>query len=105
MEEAPKATKTSIAGLYNRVSKQYDRVGPQTFAVFDQLLAGEAQIQAGMRILDIGAGRGAILIPAGQRLGGQGLAAGIDLAWEMVHDTRQEISFTFPGRTLALACM
>ena len=104
-EEAPKATKASITSLYNRVAGQYDQLGPRTFAIFGQLLAEEVQIKTGMRILDIGTGRGAILIPMEQNLHGRGLAAGIDLAWEMVRQTHQEIARTSLRSTAALACM
>ena len=105
LKEGPRATKPSIAGLYNRVAGQYDRVGPQTFAVFGRLLVEEACLQAGMRVLDVATGRGAILIPAGGALNGQGQVAGIDLAWQMVHHTRLELAQTHPQLPSALLCM
>jgi ubiquinone/menaquinone biosynthesis C-methylase UbiE len=103
MQEAPKATKKSIASLYNRVAGQYDRVGPSFFTVFGELLVKDAQIKAGMRVLDIGTGRGAILSPAKHALREQGLAVGIDLAWEMVHQTRLELPADDPS--IVLICM
>ncbi|RPJ42928.1 MAG: methyltransferase domain-containing protein [Chloroflexi bacterium] len=103
MNEAPKATKQSIASLYNRVARQYDRVGPGIFTVLGDLLVEEAQLNAGMRVLDIGTGRGAILYPTRQAIQERGLAVGIDLAWEMVHQTSLEPHPDDP--TAMLICM
>jgi O-methyltransferase/aklanonic acid methyltransferase len=105
MREAPKATKQSIASLYNRVSGQYGQVEPRTSAVLGQVLVEEAQIEPGMRILDVGVGRGANLFPAGQALRGQGLAAGIDLAYEMARRTHREIGGAPLHCATFLACM
>jgi ubiquinone/menaquinone biosynthesis C-methylase UbiE len=50
------------------------------------------KIFPGARVLDVACGRGASLFPATQAIGEQGLAIGVDLAWEMLRETNKEIA-------------
>jgi len=62
------------------------------FSVMGRRLAGMADIQPGHRILDVAAGRGALLFPAAQKAGSKGEVIGIDLADSMVRETSAEIA-------------
>lgn len=86
--EGPKA---NIAGLYNRVASIYGRVGPDPFAYAGKGLVERIGIAEGARVLDVGVGRGANLFPAAEKVGPHGQVIGIDLAEEMLRETRAEI--------------
>ncbi|MFC1409382.1 class I SAM-dependent methyltransferase [Streptacidiphilus sp. N1-12] len=51
-----------------------------------------AGLRAGDRVLDLGCGRGAVLLAAAEAVGADGYAAGIDLSPEMVRATAAEIA-------------
>jgi len=86
--EGPKA---NIAGLYNRVASTYGRVGPDPFAYAGKGLVERIGIHEGARVLDVGVGRGANLFPAAEKVGPRGQVIGIDLAEQMLQETRAEI--------------
>jgi len=50
-----------------------------------------AQVQPGDVILDLGTGRGAVLLPAARRVGPSGRAIGVDIATEMLAYTRRTL--------------
>ncbi|MBA2680244.1 MAG: methyltransferase domain-containing protein [Ktedonobacteraceae bacterium] len=83
--------KQQIAAGFGRASTTYDRVGPQFFSHFGQRLVAFVQPSQGTRILDVAAGRGALLFPAAERVGLQGHVVGIDLSEQMVQETNAEI--------------
>ena len=80
-----------IVGVFSRAASTYDRIGPRFFAHFGQRLVELAQITPGSYVLDVAAGRGAVLFPAGERVGASGRAIGIDLSSEMVEETANDI--------------
>lgn len=84
--------KERVTGIFNRAAATYDRVGPRVFSHFGQRLVDVAPLALGLRVLDIAAGRGAVLIPAAQRVGEGGRMVGIDLSSEMVRETSAEIA-------------
>ena len=86
--EGPKA---NIADLYNRVASIYGRVGPDPFAYAGRGLVERIGINEGARVLDVGVGRGANLFPAAEKVGPHGQVTGIDLAEQMLRETRAEI--------------
>lgn len=81
-----------IAALYNRVAAEYGRVGPPVFAHFGRRLVELASIAEGAQVLDVAAGRGAVLFPAADRVGSAGRVVGVDLAEAMVRETTAEIA-------------
>ncbi|MBI4192001.1 MAG: methyltransferase domain-containing protein [Betaproteobacteria bacterium] len=50
-----------------------------------------AQLAPGTSVLDVAAGRGAVLFPAAKRVGARGHVIGIDLSSDMVRETAAEI--------------
>ncbi|MHB9154596.1 MAG: class I SAM-dependent methyltransferase [Endomicrobiales bacterium] len=88
MDERQKA----IEGVFDRASGLYDTVGPAIFSHFGRRLAELADIPEGARVLDVATGRGAVLFPAAEAAGPQGLVIGIDLSGAMVSGTSNEIA-------------
>ena len=83
--------KANIADLYNRVASIYGRVGPDPFAYAGRGLVERISIIEGSRVLDVGVGRGANLFPAAEKVGPRGQVIGIDVAEQMLSETRGEI--------------
>jgi ubiquinone/menaquinone biosynthesis C-methylase UbiE len=83
--------KKTIAGCFHRASATYDHVGPNFFSYFGHQLVDHAALPWDACVLDVAAGRGAVLFPAAEAVGPQGSVTGIDLAEGMVQATRREI--------------
>lgn len=84
--------KSRVTGVFDRAAATYDRVGPRFFSHFGQRLIDLAQIAPGHHVLDVAAGRGAVLFPAAERVGSGGRVVGIDFSEEMVRATSAEIT-------------
>jgi len=80
-----------VVGIFDRAAATYDRVGPRFFSHFGQRLAELGGLAPGMQVLDVAAGRGAVLFPAAERVGASGRVVGIDYSEEMVRATAAEI--------------
>jgi ubiquinone/menaquinone biosynthesis C-methylase UbiE len=87
----PTPQKQQIADGFSRAAATYDQIGPPIFTSFGQRLVELAHLPEGAHVLDVAAGRGAILFPAAERVGASGNVVGIDLAERMVKETRKEI--------------
>jgi ubiquinone/menaquinone biosynthesis C-methylase UbiE len=85
------AAKAEVAALYSLVAPTYGTVGPAVFAHFGRRLVELMGLSTGARVLDIAAGRGAILFPAAEKAGASGHVTGIDLAGKMVQETAADI--------------
>jgi ubiquinone/menaquinone biosynthesis C-methylase UbiE len=86
MSEAGKpAQNTEVVDLYNRVASCYSAIGPAVFEYFGQRLVDLAELAPGERVLDVGAGRGALLFPAAARVGARGFVTGIEVAETAAH--------------------
>jgi len=83
---------TDVADLYSRVASRYGATGPAVFAHFGRRLVDLVALAPGERVLDVGAGRGAILFPATACVGARGGVVGIDVAAAMVEETGAEIA-------------
>jgi ubiquinone/menaquinone biosynthesis C-methylase UbiE len=92
----PRDKKEEIAGVFSRAAATYDRIGPRYFAHFGRRLVERAHIAPGATVLDVAAGRGAVLFPAAQQVGPRGRVVGIDLSPEMVRETVAEIQHAGP---------
>jgi ubiquinone/menaquinone biosynthesis C-methylase UbiE len=75
--------------VFNQAASMYDRIGPGRFSYFGQRLVDAAEIPNGANVLDVAAGRGALLFPAAARVGRTGHVTGIDFAPNMVRETAQ----------------
>jgi ubiquinone/menaquinone biosynthesis C-methylase UbiE len=85
------AAKAEVAALYSLVAPTYGTVGPAVFAHFGRRLVELVGISTGARVLDVAAGRGAILFAAAEKAGASGHVTGIDLAGKMVQETAADI--------------
>ena len=77
--------------VFNHAADTYDRIGPRIFSHFGQRLVDVAKISGGANVLDVAAGRGALLFPAAARVGPTGHVTGIDFAPNMVRETTKDI--------------
>src|SRR5262245_38022794 len=89
MNDDQTARKARVRTQFNSVAADYD-AGPGCFAHFGRRLVAVADIQPGQRVLDVASGRGAVLFPAAERVGGTGEIVGIDLADEMARAANEE---------------
>ncbi|MFI7544027.1 class I SAM-dependent methyltransferase [Actinoplanes sp. NPDC049599] len=76
-----------VIGVFDEASASYDSVGVDFFTPMGAELVHRAAIRAGEHVLDIGCGRGAVLLPAAAAAGPTGRVVGIDLAPGMVART------------------
>lgn len=81
--------KHEIAGVFGRAAPTYDQIGPKPFAHVGRRLVERAGLRPSDEVLDVATGRGAVLIPAAERVA---RAVGIDLAEPMVAGLAGEIA-------------
>lgn len=79
-----------VAALFDRVAPDYDAVGVEFFKPIAAGLVEELDPRPGERALDVGCGRGAVLLPLAARVGPAGAAVGIDLSPKMVEAAAAE---------------
>lgn len=80
---------TGVAGVFDRAADSYDQVGVPWFGPIAEGLVAELAVRTGERVLDVGCGRGAALLPLATATGPTGRVLGIDLAPRMVELTAQ----------------
>jgi len=85
------ASPAGIAGVFDRAADTYDAVGVPWFGPIAQGLVDELDVQPGERVLDIGCGRGAALLPLAEAAGPTGHVLGIDLSPRMVALTTADV--------------
>ena len=83
--------KERAARLYSAVAAAYEDGAP-FFAQAGRRLVELAGVAPGDAVLDVAAGRGAVLFPAAERVGPRGRVVGVDLAPGMVDETRAAIA-------------
>lgn len=91
MSHDPQSLKARVARRYGLIAPTFDRIGPRLFSLHGQRLVELARVASGERVLDVAAGRGAVLFPAADHAGAAGRVVGIDLTPEMVERTAAEI--------------
>ena len=84
--------KDRTTGIFDRAAATYDQVGVDFFSIFGARLVQLAALAPGERVLDVGAGRGAVLFPAADAVSPGGSVLGIDLSPAMVEHTAAEVS-------------
>lgn len=84
--------KAHFSGVFHRASDTYDTVGVDFFAPLAAALVARASLRPGMRVLDLGTGRGAALHAAADAVGPTGEVHGLDLAAGMVERTSRDVA-------------
>lgn len=82
--------KSRLAGMYDRAAPTYDQLGIEFFGPPSRQLVELAGLRPGDRVLDLGSGRGASLLPAAEAVGPEGEVIGVDFAPTMVRSTAEE---------------
>jgi O-methyltransferase/aklanonic acid methyltransferase len=77
--------------VFSQSAKIYDRIGPQIFSYFGRRLVDLADLDSGDKVLDVAAGRGALLFPATANVGSTGYVTAIDFSPDMVRETAKDI--------------
>jgi len=77
--------------VFSQAATIYDRIGPGIFSYFGQRHVDVAEIAAGANVLDVAAGRGALLFPAAAKVGPAGHVTAIDFSPDMVRETAKDI--------------
>ena len=80
-----------IAGVFHRSADAYEEVGVPWFVPIAAGLVEELAVRPGERVLDVGCGRGAALVPLAHATGPQGHVLGLDLAPRMVELTAADV--------------
>lgn len=78
-----------MANLFDKLSDSYDEVGVDFFQPIAATLLAAMPPVEGERWLDIGCGRGAVLLPVAEAIGPHGLAVGIDISSGMIEHARR----------------
>ena len=77
-----------VVAVFDRAAATYDAVGVKMFGPIAERLVAELDLRPGERVLDVGCGRGAVLLRAARRVGPTGAVIGVDLAPGMVERAR-----------------
>ena len=78
--------------VFSQAATIYDQVGPQIFSYFGQRLVDLADLDLGDKVLDVAAGRGALLFPIAEKIGPTGHVTAIDFSPDMVRETAKDIA-------------
>ncbi|MGP4001286.1 class I SAM-dependent methyltransferase [Streptomyces sp. 8N706] len=84
------AYKTKVTDAFNGAAATYDRLGVEFFTPMGRRLVERTAPRPGERVLDIGCGLGATLLPAAELIGPTGHALGIDIAPAMIDEAGRE---------------
>jgi ubiquinone/menaquinone biosynthesis C-methylase UbiE len=84
--------KADIAQGFDLVADTFGAGSGSFFDTVGRRLVQLAGVRPGDRVLDLGCGRGAVLLAAAEAAGADGYAAGIDIAPEMVRATAAEVA-------------
>lgn len=91
MEERQSDRQPSVIGTFDRAAQNFGQRGPRHFDYFGRRLVELADIAPGAKVLDVATGRGAVLFPTAERVGGNGHVSAIDLAEGMIRETSADI--------------
>lgn len=82
--------KQATANVFDRAAGTYDQLGVDFFTPMGHDLVARAGVRAGERVLDLGAGRGAVTFAAADAVGAEGDVHAIDIAPTMVELLRAD---------------
>jgi ubiquinone/menaquinone biosynthesis C-methylase UbiE len=85
------SSQAGMVGVFSRAAATYDSIGPRFFTHLGQRLVELSHLTPGATVLDVAAGRGAVLFAAANQVGPGGRVVGIDLAEQMVQETTADI--------------
>jgi ubiquinone/menaquinone biosynthesis C-methylase UbiE len=91
MSPEERSPQTGIAGVFSRAAATYDAIGPRFFTHLGRRLVELSHLPPGATVLDVAAGRGAVLFAAADQVGPGGRVVGIDLADQMVRETTADM--------------
>jgi ubiquinone/menaquinone biosynthesis C-methylase UbiE len=77
-----------VTAGFTAAADRYDTSSTGFFAEMGTRLVDQADVAPGMRVLDVGCGKGAVTIPAAHCVGPAGTVTGIDLAAPMLGQAR-----------------
>jgi ubiquinone/menaquinone biosynthesis C-methylase UbiE len=86
----PMDQRQQLAAVFDAAAPTYDRVGVEFFQPIAEGLVQQLAPVVGERVLDVGCGRGAVLLRLAASVGETGEAIGLDLAPEMVAAATEE---------------
>jgi ubiquinone/menaquinone biosynthesis C-methylase UbiE len=81
-----------MAALFDSVADTYDAVGVEMFQPVARGLVDALAPRPGERALDVGCGRGAVLVPLAEAVGAGGAVLGIDVSPRMVEVTAADVA-------------
>ncbi|HVE98115.1 MAG TPA: class I SAM-dependent methyltransferase [Mycobacteriales bacterium] len=87
----PEQRKQMTAAVFDRAAASYEQVVP-FFTTPGRRLVELAEVSAGMTVVDLGAGRGAVTLPAAAAVGPHGRVIAGDLAPQMVDLLRADLA-------------
>lgn len=83
--------KENILKTFNKIASTYGSDGPGFFSYCGMRLVELSKVMEGMRTLDVATGRGAVLMPMLDKVGGSGRVIGVDLSDGMLRETSSEL--------------
>ncbi len=83
--------KQATADVFDRAADTYDQLGVDFFTPMGRDLVALSGLRAGERVLDLGAGRGAVTFAAAEAVGADGEVCAIDIAPSMVERLRDDV--------------
>lgn len=79
-------------GIWDRAAADYEGTGVDFFAPLGRELVARAGLRPGQHVLDVGTGRGHVLVPAAGGVGANGRVTGVDLSPAMVELTAADLA-------------
>jgi len=84
--------KAAVARVFSMTANDYDQSGVDFFSLFARRLVGHLRPQAGWHVVDVGAGRGAVVFPLTEAVRPGGTVTAVDLAEPMVTALRADLA-------------
>lgn len=92
MTSPSSAPSARVAAVFDRAADTYENVGVPWFTPIGEGLVDVVAPRAGERAIDIGCGRGAVLLPTAEAVGPGGHVIGVDIAARMIELTARDVA-------------